>query len=85
MVGLKLEQNFLRETGFGLPFGSSHGTMLMDNGQHLEKSILLSQEETTVLELQEEANPSEPLFTGDLIIYMMLMKKQLSHTSMSNP
>jgi len=69
---LKSKLNYLKVIGYGQLFGCSQHIMLMDNGQHLERSTLLSQEEMMLhAPLVAETN-SDRLSIGDHIGQLML-------------
>lgn len=62
---LKLEQNFLEETGFGLPSGCFQPMLNMEPGPLQEKLISWNQEEMMHHILLEESINMVPLSTGD--------------------
>ena len=65
MEDQRLKQNYQRETGSGLQFGSYLSTMNMETGQQVEKSISWNQEEMMLLTLLRETTFLDQLFTSD--------------------
>lgn len=82
---LRLELNFQRVTGSGQLFGYFQSIMLMEDGQHLVKSIWLNPEEMTVMDKLEALTLSEPLFILVQTGNMMPMKKLQNNINILNP
>ena len=86
MVELRSEPNFQKETGSGQLFGCNPNTMLMVNGQHPVRLILLNQEETIVMEPPEVLALTDQLFIGVQTGNTMPIKKEvLNNISIPNP